>query len=163
MVDYIRSDATKRAGLPFSDAVRVGDVLYLSGQMGVKPGTKELMPGGVTAQARQAMDNIGATLAANGLTFDAIFKVTVMLADMSDWPAFNEIYVGYFKARPAAGALRLRRQRPGAQRPRGDRGVGVGGEVRGATPTTSGSGAPAAPALPALTRGREGSMPQASA
>ncbi len=112
MVDYIRSDATKAANLPFSDAVRVGDVLYLSGQMGVKPGTKELAPGGVTAQARQAMDNIGATLAANGLSFDAIFKATVMLADMSDWPAFNDIYVGYFHpdrlpARSAFGASGL--------------------------------------------------------
>ena len=112
MVDYIRSDATKRAGLPFSDAVRVGDVLYLSGQMGVKPGTKELMPGGVTAQARQAMDNIGATLGQHGLTFDAIFKATVMLADMSDWPAFNDIYAGYFRpdrlpARSAFGASGL--------------------------------------------------------
>ncbi len=80
--------------------------------MGVKPGTKELMPGGVTAQARQAMDNIGATLKANGLGYDAIFKVTVMLADMSDWPDFNEIYVTYFKpdrlpARSAFGAAGL--------------------------------------------------------
>ncbi len=112
MVDYIRSEATKGAGLPFSDAVRVGDVLYLSGQMGVKPGTKTLVPGGVGPQARQAMDNIGATLAANGLGFDAIFKATVMLADMSDWPAFNDIYVGYFKedrlpARSAFGASGL--------------------------------------------------------
>ena len=112
MVDYIRSEATKRAGLPFSDAVRVGDVLYLSGQMGVTPGTKTLVPGGVGPQARQALDNIGATLAANGLSFDAVFKVTVMLADMSDWGAFNEIYVGYFKpdrlpARSAFGAAGL--------------------------------------------------------
>ncbi len=112
MVDYIRSDATKAAGLPFSDAVRVGDVLYLSGQMGVTPGTKTLVAGGVTAQARQAMDTIGATLAANGLGYDAIFKVTVMLADMSDWPAFNEVYAGYFHpdrlpARSAFGASGL--------------------------------------------------------
>ena len=112
MVDYIRSEATRAAGLPFSDAVRVGDVLYLSGQMGVTPGTKMLVPGGMRAQARQAMDNIGATLSANGLSFDAIFKATLMLADMSDWPAFNEVYVGYFKpdrlpARSAFGAAGL--------------------------------------------------------
>ena len=112
MVDYIRSEATRRAGLPFSDAARVGDVLYLSGQMGVTPGTKTLVPGGVGPQARQAMDNIGATLKANGLSFDAIFKATVMLADMSDWGAFNDIYVGYFKpdrlpARSAFGAAGL--------------------------------------------------------
>jgi len=96
MVDYIRSEENKRAGLPFSDAVRVGDVLYLSGQMGVKPGTKELVEGGMAAEARQAMDNIGAALARNGLTFDAVFKATVMLADMSEWDAFNEIYLFYF-------------------------------------------------------------------
>ena len=113
MVDYIRSEATKKAGLPFSDAVRVGDVLYLSGQMGVAPGTKTLVPGGVGPQARQAMDNIGATLGQHGLSFDAIFKATVMLADMSDWGAFNEVYVGYFKpdrlpARSAFGAAAWR-------------------------------------------------------
>ncbi len=112
MVDYIRSEATQRAGLPFSDAVRVGDVLHLSGQMGVAPGTKMLVPGGITPQTRQAMDNIGAVLAANGLGFDAVFKATVMLADMSDWPIFNDIYLRYFKpdrlpARSAFGAAGL--------------------------------------------------------
>lgn len=112
MVDYIRSEANRKAELPFSDAVRVGDVLYLSGQMGVKPGTKALVDGGMMAEARQAMDNIGAALAANGLTFDAVFKATVMLVDMDEWAAFNEVYLGYFHpdrlpARSAFGAAAL--------------------------------------------------------
>ena len=107
-----RSDGNKRAGLPFSDAVRVGDVLYLSGQMGVAPGTKDLVAGGMAAEARQAMDNIGRALAKHGLTYDAVFKATVMLADMSEWDAFNAIYLGYFKpdrlpSRSAFGASGL--------------------------------------------------------
>ena len=50
-----------------------------------------------TILRRQAMDNIGAVLARRGLSFDAVVKCTAMLADMNDWPAFNKVYVGYFK------------------------------------------------------------------
>ncbi|MBU6445296.1 MAG: Rid family detoxifying hydrolase [Alphaproteobacteria bacterium] len=84
-------------GLPFSQAVRVGDVLYLSGQIGNRPGTMELVEGGIEAEARQMMENIGAVLKANGLSFDDVFKCTVMLVDMSQWSAFNQVYVQYFK------------------------------------------------------------------
>ena len=85
-------------GLPFSEAVQVGDMLYLSGQIGVAPGTTALVPGGMEGEARQTMDNIGAVLARHRLDFDAVVKCTVMLADMKDWATFNKIYVGYFKA-----------------------------------------------------------------
>jgi len=84
-------------GLPFSEAVQVGDMLYLSGQIGVAPGENKLVSGGIEAEARQAMDNIGATLERRGIGFDALVKCTVMLADMADWPAFNKVYVSYFK------------------------------------------------------------------
>ncbi|MBU6474054.1 MAG: Rid family detoxifying hydrolase [Alphaproteobacteria bacterium] len=84
-------------GLPFSQAVRVGDVLYLSGQIGNRPGTMELVEGGIEAEARQMMENIGAVLKANGLSFDDVLKCTVMLVDMSQWSAFNQVYVQYFK------------------------------------------------------------------
>ena len=98
-------------GAPFSPAVQVGDVLYLSGQIGAVPG-KGLAPGGVPAQAKQAMDNIGRVLAAHGLSFDNVFKCTAMLADMSTWADFNKVYVSYFKpdrmpARSAFGASGL--------------------------------------------------------
>jgi len=84
-------------GVPFSEAVQVGDMLYLSGQIGVAPGSAKLAPGGIDGEARQAMDNIGAILTRRGLTFDAVVKCTAMLADMNDWPAFNKAYVSYFK------------------------------------------------------------------
>ena len=95
---FINSPAAQALKLPFSQAVQVGDVLYLSGQIGNKPGTLELAPGGMEAEARQTMENIGAVLKENGLSFADVFKVTVMLADMSQWPAFNKVYTTYFDA-----------------------------------------------------------------
>jgi reactive intermediate/imine deaminase len=108
-MEYINSPATKAVKLPFSQAVRVGDVLYLSGALGNKPGTLELVPGGMAAEARQTMENIGAVLRENGLSFRDVFKCTVMLADMSKWADFNKVYIGYFEpdrlpARSAFGA-----------------------------------------------------------
>ena len=83
---------------PFSSAVKVGDVLYLSGQIGIAPDGK--LPEGFDAQARQAMDNVGAVLKPRKIGYDRIFHCTVFLADMKDWPAFNKIYVGYFPDGP---------------------------------------------------------------
>ncbi len=106
---FYRSAAAKEAGLPFSEAVRVGDVLYLSGVLGNAPGRMELVPGGLEAETHQTMRNIERVLRDNGLTLDDVFKCTVMLADMSRWSAFNAIYTTYFKpdrlpARSAFGA-----------------------------------------------------------
>lgn len=86
--------------LPFSPAVLVDNVLYTSGQIGVKPGENHLTPGGMPAEARQAMDNIDAILAANGMSFDDVFRCTVALSDMSKWGEFNAVYVTYFQAGP---------------------------------------------------------------
>ena len=93
--------------LPFSDAVRVGDMLYLSGAIGI--GSDGKLPEGIDAQARQAMDNIGAVLKRQGLGWGDVVKCTVMLDNMADWPAFNKVYVTYFPdgkfpARSAFGA-----------------------------------------------------------
>jgi reactive intermediate/imine deaminase len=84
--------------LPFSDAVRVGDMLYLSGQIGIGPDGK--LPDGIEAQTRQMMDNIGAVLKRGGVGYDRIIRCTAMLSDMKDWPAFNIVYVGYFPDGP---------------------------------------------------------------
>jgi reactive intermediate/imine deaminase len=81
---------------PFSSAVQVGDILYLSGQIGVGPDGK--LPDTFEGQAKQAMENIGAALKAHGLVFGDVFKCTVMIADMKNWPAFNQVYVPYFPA-----------------------------------------------------------------
>jgi reactive intermediate/imine deaminase len=107
MLKFIRSRGSIDAGLPFSDAVRVGDVLYLSGAMGNVPGKMELVPGGIEAETRQMFENIARTLEQNGLSFDDVFKCQVFLADMKEWPAFNKIYVEYFKQDrlPARSAL----------------------------------------------------------
>lgn len=96
-MEFLSSHGTRTAKLPFSDAVRVGDILCLSGQIGAIPGTTELAAGGIEPETRQMMENIARILNANGLSFDDIFKCTVMMADMAQWSAFNKIYVGYFK------------------------------------------------------------------
>lgn len=83
-----------QSGRPFSTGVRVGDVLYLSGQLGITPdGT---LADGFVAQARQTMDNISASLTAVGLDMSHVFKATIMLGDMSRWAEFNEVYLEYF-------------------------------------------------------------------
>lgn len=92
---------------PFSTAVRVGDVLYLSGQIGIAADGK--LPPTFEGQARQTMDNIGAVLKSQGLGWGDVFKCTVMLENMADWPKFNAIYLVYFgdgplPARSAFGA-----------------------------------------------------------
>lgn len=91
--------------LPFSRAVRVGDVLYLSGAIGRSPDGK--VPEGIEAQTRATLDDIGETLKLAGLGFEDVFHCTVMLADMKDWPAMNSVYVTYFPEgkRPARSAF----------------------------------------------------------
>ena len=82
---------------PFSDAVEVNGVLYLSGDIGVNDAGTGVVPGGVEAETRRIFERMEARLAKHDLTFDDVFKCTGMLADMKEWPAFNAIYAGYFK------------------------------------------------------------------
>lgn len=90
------------AGLPFSAAVRVGNVIYLSGQIGNRIGTREVVPGGVTAETRQALENIGTVLEAAGSSLDRVFKCTVFLADIGEYSAMNEVYASVFPTDPPA-------------------------------------------------------------
>jgi reactive intermediate/imine deaminase len=92
--------------MPFSEAVRVGNTLYVSGQIGNAPGTLKLVEGGLEAEARQALDNVKAIVERHGSSLEHVVKCTVFLADMKDWPAFNNIYRSYFtKNLPARSAL----------------------------------------------------------
>lgn len=92
--------------LPFSESVRVENLLFLSGQIGVRPGTMELAEGGIGAEARQTMENIRAALQRHELGLEDLVKCTVMLADISEWPAFNEVYGTFFEDRyPARSAF----------------------------------------------------------
>ena len=97
-VEHLNSPEFVRLGLPFSEIVRVGDVLYLSGQIGTLPGTLTPAPGGIQAESRQAMENIRSSLEAHGYSMAHVVKCTVMLADMNDWAAFNAVYTQYFTA-----------------------------------------------------------------
>ena len=94
VVEYIGEPTMNGQRLPFSDAVRVGDMVYLSGSIGVATDGK--LPAGIEAQARQTMDNIGVVLKRSNLGFGDLVKCTVMLDNMADWPAFNKVYVTYF-------------------------------------------------------------------
>ena len=116
-MQYISSPKFKAAGLPFSEAVRVGDILYLSGCLGNIPGTLQLVPGGMEAEARQTMENIGRVLSQNGLSFENIIKCTVMLANMSKWSDFNKVYASYFNVGrlPARSAFGVNGLALGAQ------------------------------------------------
>ena len=96
-VEFMNSGTVAPKTLPFSEAVRVNDTLYLSGQLGNLPGTLKLAPGGIREEARQTMDNISAVLGAHGYSMKNLVKCTVMLADIAEWPAFNEIYKTYFE------------------------------------------------------------------
>jgi len=91
--------------LPFSEAVQVGDMLYLSGQLGTDS-TGKLVPGGIGPETRQALENIAEVLQRHNMTPASVVKCTVMLADIGEWAAMNEVYVAFFKAhRPARSAF----------------------------------------------------------
>jgi reactive intermediate/imine deaminase len=107
-VEFLNSGKVIPTTLPFSEAVKVGDTLYLSGQIGIAPGTMKLVPGGIAEQTQQAMTNIKTTLVANGYTMGDLVKCTVMLSDMAKWAEFNDVYktffAGHYPARSAMGA-----------------------------------------------------------
>lgn len=105
-VEYYNSGRVLPTTLPFSEAVRVGDTLYLSGQVGIAPGTMKLVPGGIKEEARQTMENIRISLEANSFSMSNVVKCTVMLADIAEWATFNEVYRTFFTAPfPARSAL----------------------------------------------------------
>lgn len=105
-IEFFNSGQILPATLPFSEAVQVGNLLILSGQIGNVPGKLELVPGGMEAEARQTMENIRTTLASRGLTMRDVVKCTVFLTDMAEWPAFNEVYRTFFEPPfPARSAL----------------------------------------------------------
>ena len=110
-IEFLVSDRTKELGLPFSDAVRVGNVIHVSGNIGVTPATMELVPGGVAAETKQILENIRGVLERSGSSMDKVIKCIVMMADMSEWAEMNKVYVTFFPenlpARSAFGTTGL--------------------------------------------------------
>ncbi|HPB65459.1 MAG TPA: RidA family protein [Spirochaetales bacterium] len=91
---------------PYSQAVKVGDLVFCSGQLGLDPATGEFAPGGVRAQAEQAMKNLEALAKAAGSSLDGIVKTTIFLKDMADFPVVNEVYGARFKGdKPARSTV----------------------------------------------------------
>jgi len=104
--EFISSAVTNGLNLPFADAVRIGDLIILSGMVGNRPGTLELVPGGMEAEARQALENVRTVLAASGASPADVVKCTVMLDDIGQWGAFNQVYTDFFQGhRPARSAF----------------------------------------------------------
>lgn len=92
-------------GMPFSSAVRVDKLLFLSGQIGFDAETGALVEGGIQPETKKTLENIAATLEMFGSSMDRVVKCTVFLADIAEWGAMNEVYVTFFPNKPARSAL----------------------------------------------------------
>lgn len=109
MTGVSSADAPKAIG-PYSQAVRVGTFLFLSGQVGLDPATGQLVDGGVASETRRALENLAAILKSAGLTFADVARTTIYLADMSDFAKVNEVYGSYFsEPYPARATVQVAR------------------------------------------------------
>ncbi len=104
-VEWLSSPEYREMELPFSEAVRVGNLLFLSGQLGIVPGTGKLAPGGIAPETSQTLENIRMTLEKFGSSMDRVVKCTVFLADMDEWGEMNAVYREFFENPPARSAL----------------------------------------------------------
>jgi len=95
--EAISSAGAPKAIGPYSQAVRAGQLLFLSGQVALDPATGQMVEGGIAEQTRRVFENLAAVLAAAGRSFADVVRTTVFLADMNDFVAMNEIYGQYFK------------------------------------------------------------------
>ncbi|HET7711620.1 MAG TPA: Rid family detoxifying hydrolase [Thermoanaerobaculia bacterium] len=103
-------------GLPYSDAVRVGDLLFLAGTIGADPASRRLVEGGIVAETQQALENIKANLEAHGSSLDRVVKCTVFLAEIEDFEAMNGVYRRYFPVnRPARTTVSVKALPAGAK------------------------------------------------
>ena len=103
---FLSSPEHLALGFPFSEAVQIGNMLYLSGQVGNVPGTSTVVDGGSQAETHQIFENIQGVLERNGSSLDRVVKCTAMLDDIAEWPAMNEIYTEYFPGpKPVRSAL----------------------------------------------------------
>jgi 2-iminobutanoate/2-iminopropanoate deaminase len=105
-IEFLSTPEHRAMGFPFSEAVRVDHMLYLSGQIGNIPGEAQLVEGGIQAETRQALTNIRGVLERYGSSMDRVVRCLAMVADMSEWPAMNEVYAEFFPGpKPARSAL----------------------------------------------------------
>lgn len=102
--EFLNTQESLARNLPFSEAVRAGNLIFLAGQIGDKDG--KVVPGGIEPEARQTLQHIKDVLERNGSSLSDVVKCTVFLADIAEWPAFNTVYREFFKQPfPARSAL----------------------------------------------------------
>jgi 2-iminobutanoate/2-iminopropanoate deaminase len=104
MLEPVSTTAAPGAIGPYSQAIRAGDFLFVSGQIPLDPSTGHIVPGGIAEQTHQVLKNLGAVLAAAGVSYSQVVKTTVFLADMGEFGAMNEVYGTYFAAPAPARA-----------------------------------------------------------
>jgi reactive intermediate/imine deaminase len=105
-VSFLNTPEHEQRNLPFSQAVKVGNTVYLSGNLGALPGQMKLVEGGIQSETRQTLENIKSVLESFGGSMKDIVKCTVFMVDIAEWPAMNEVYVTYFeKPFPARSAV----------------------------------------------------------
>ena len=110
MKQVIHTDSAPAAIGPYSQAIQIGDLLFVSGQVPIDPDTGAVVEGDIQAQARQSLNNVKAILNAAGTNMGAVVKTTVFLADMNDFAAMNEVYAQFFQTPyPARSAIQVAR------------------------------------------------------
>ncbi len=107
-IEYLNMPGIEGSGLPFSSAVRVDNTLYLSGMIGLEPGTLRPVAGGIEAEAKQIMEDMKAILESFGSSMDRVAKCTVFLADETDRDGFNAVYMSYFDKLPARSGVTVK-------------------------------------------------------
>ena len=100
--EVIATEKAPAAVGPYSQAIRVGDLVFTAGQLAIDPATGKLVEGGIEEQTRQALRNISAVLEAAGSSLDRVAKTTVFLRDMGDFKALNQVYGEFFASEPPA-------------------------------------------------------------
>ena len=107
-MEYISTDKAPAAIGPYSQAVRVGNLLFTSGQIPLDPESGEIVGADITAQTTRICENLKAVLAAAGASFENVVKTTCFLSDMADFGKFNEVYSEYFVSKPARSCVAVK-------------------------------------------------------
>ena len=100
--EVVRTSKVPPARVPLSQAIRAGDWVFVSGQLGLDVATGQLVPGGIAAETRQVCENLQAILEAAGSSLDRVVKVTIYMADLGELMAMNEVFSRYFPVDPPA-------------------------------------------------------------
>ena len=110
MLSAVSTGSAPKALGPYTQAIRAGQFLFVSGQVPLDPATNELVQGGIAEQTRRALQNVGEILTAGGASFQQVVRTSVYLADLADFAAMNEVYATFFTApQPARSTIQAAR------------------------------------------------------